>query len=104
MFTIRLAAIAALLLMQARFDMLVREDMFAGFAGNKEAFDRAMKLTEETLAKDPKHAEAKVWHGSGVFFQAGQAFQKGDMQNGIILWQKGLDEMEQAVKLAPDNV
>jgi hypothetical protein len=56
------------------------------------------------LAQDPKPAEAKVWHGGGVLFSSGEAFQKGDIQKGRELWQQALDEMEQAVRLAPDNV
>src|SRR4051794_18787746 len=47
-----------------RFDFLVREDFFAGLAGDREKFQRAMKLCEDTLAKNPKHADAMVWHGS----------------------------------------
>jgi tetratricopeptide (TPR) repeat protein len=45
-----------------------------------------------------------VWHGAGVFAQAGVAFRKGDTRKGGELWQKGLDEMNAAVALAPDNV
>src|SRR5437667_6253949 len=78
--------------------------LFAGFNGNREALERGMKLTEDTLAKDPNHAGARVWHGSGVLYLSGQAFQKGDQQNGMKLWRQGLDEMEQAVRLAPNNV
>src|SRR5207247_5545202 len=89
---------------QERFDMLVRQDFFAGFNGNREALERGMKITEDTLAKDPNHAEARVWHGSGILYLSGQAFQKGDQQNGMKLWRQGLDEMEQAVRLAPNNV
>src|SRR5260370_22069074 len=44
-----------------------------------------------------------VWHGAGLFYQAGQAFQKGDTQNGGELWQRGLTEMDAAVALEPDN-
>ena len=90
--------------LQQRFDMVVRQDFFAGFAGNREAFARAMKVTEDTLAKDPNHSEARVWHGAGILASSGQAFQKGDPQNGVKLWQQGLDEMEQAVRQAPNNV
>lgn len=89
---------------QERFDKLVRSDFFAGFAGDSKAFERAMSKTEETLAKNPKHAEAKVWHGAGVFFRSALAFEKGDYQNGLTLWQRGLGEMEAAVKLEPDKV
>src|SRR5262249_23116037 len=95
---------AACVIAQQRYDMIVRQDFFAGFAGNKEALARGMKVTEETLAKDPNHAEAKVWHGSGLLFLSGSAFQNGDAQNGMKLWQQGLGEIEQAVRLAPDNV
>ena len=87
-----------------RFDYQVRNDFFAGFSGNAEAMARAMAVAEATLAADPKHAEALVWHGSGLYFQAGQAFQKGDPQKGMELATKGIAEMDQAVALAPDNV
>ena len=95
---------AACVIAQQRYDMIVRQDFFAGFAGNKEALARGMKVTEETLGKDPNHAEANVWHGSGLLFLSGPAFQAGDVQNGMKLWQQGLGEMEHAVQLAPNNV
>src|SRR5262245_15120454 len=41
-----------------RFDYLVREDYFAGLAGDQAALERAIKVCEEALAKNPKHAEA----------------------------------------------
>jgi len=91
-------------LAQQRFDSLVREDFFAGIAGDMDKFERAMKFTEDTLAKTPNHPEAKVWHGAGVFFRANTAFEKGDSQKGLALWQVGLDEMKAAVKLAPNDV
>lgn len=58
-FATSLAALA-----QQRFDFKVREDMFAGMDGDTEAFDRAMKLIADTLAKDPDHAEA--WSGAAM--------------------------------------
>jgi hypothetical protein len=60
---------------ETRFDRLVRADFFAGLASDKEAFARAMQLIEETLTANPRHAEALVWRGSGLLFQAGQAYQ-----------------------------
>ena len=45
-FTMSLAALA-----QQRFDFKVREDMFAGMDGDTVAFDRAMKLIDDTLAR-----------------------------------------------------
>ena len=83
---------------------IVRADMFAGLAGDAARFAKAMAACERTLAREPKHPEALVWHGSGLFFQAGQAFQQGDMANGGPLWDRGLGEMNEAVSLAPDSL
>jgi tetratricopeptide (TPR) repeat protein len=82
----------------------VRADMFAGLAGDAARFTRAMEACERTLARDPTHAEALVWHGSGLFFQAGQAFSRGDMAAGGPLWERGLGEMNEAVSLAPNSL
>lgn len=87
-----------------RFDYVVRADFFAGMAGDQEAFDRAMKACETKLAKQPKHAEALVWHGGGLVFRSGQYFQKGDFQTGASLWQRGLEEMNEAGTIEPNNV
>ena len=87
-----------------RFDLVVRTDFFAGFAGDQARLARGMAACEEVLASTPNHAEALVWHGSGLAFNAGQAFQKGDMKTGGELWQRGMEEMDKAVALEPDNV
>jgi tetratricopeptide (TPR) repeat protein len=63
-----------------------------------------MEACERTLAASPKHAEALVWHGSGLAFKAGLAFQNGDRQAGAELWTRGMQEMDEAVSLEPDNV
>jgi tetratricopeptide (TPR) repeat protein len=88
----------------ARFDMMVRTDFFAGFAGDEARLQRAMDTCERTLAEDPKHAEAMVWHGSGLFFQARAAFRQGDTARGLEMYGRGLKEMDDAVALAPNNV
>ncbi len=103
-FAAALVMAAAILHAAERFDMLVRADFFSGFGGNKGALDRAMRICEETLRENPKHAEALVWHGSGNVFLSGQAFRKGDTAGGGQLWAAGLNEMEEAVRLAPDNL
>ena len=90
--------------LDARFDMTVRTDFFAGFAGDEARLKKGMDACEQTLAANPKHAEALVWHGSGLAFQAGMAFQKGDTQTGFELWTRGMSEMDTAVALAPENV
>jgi tetratricopeptide (TPR) repeat protein len=87
-----------------RFDFKVRADFFAGMAGDREAFERGMKTCEETLARNPKHAEALVWHGGGLIFRAGHQFQAGDVQQGFETWSRGLKEMDEAVALEPGNV
>jgi hypothetical protein len=87
-----------------KFDALVRADFFEGLAGDREAFSRAMKLCEETLTNHTKHAQAMVWHGSGLLFLAAQAFAAGDAQKGSEFWQQGMKEMDGAVALEPDNV
>lgn len=88
----------------ARFDMVVRTDFFAGFAGDEARLKRAMDTCERTLAEDPTHAEAMVWHGSGLFFQAGAAFRQGDTARGLEMFNRGIKEMDDAVALAPNNV
>ena len=103
--TLLLALAAATFLAAAdRFDHTVRQDFFAGLSGNKEAFDRAMKACDEILAENPKHAEAKVWRGSGYLSLAGALFQKQDFQNAMPLFEKGIAEMDAAVALEPNNL
>jgi tetratricopeptide (TPR) repeat protein len=99
-----LLAAAGFLIGQERFDLKVRNYFFAGFAGDLSSLEKGMRVCEETLASDPKNAEALVWHGSGLFYQAGQAFQKGDQQNGMQLWTRGLKEMDDSVALSPDSI
>lgn len=87
-----------------RFDLLVRTDFFAGFAGDQARLAKGMAACERVLSENPKHAEAMVWHGSGLAFTAGMAFRDGDMKRGGELWQRGSEEMDTAVALEPDNV
>ena len=88
----------------ARFDLVVRTDFFAGFAGDQARLAKGMAACEEVLASTPNHAEALVWHGSGLAFNAGIAFRNGDMKTGGELWQRGMEEMDRAASLEPDNV
>src|ERR1700686_1230994 len=95
---------AGLLLAQDRFDFKVRNYFFAGFAGDAASLEKGMKICEDSIAADPKDAEALGWHGAGLFYASGQAFQKQDMQKGGELWARGLKEMDDAVALAPDQL
>ena len=100
------ALLAALPQQQAakqRFDYLVRADFFAGVAGDEASLARAMDVCERTLAENPQHPEALVWHGAGLLVRSGRAFQKGDMATGGPLFDRGMKEMSEAVTLAPDN-
>lgn len=87
-----------------RFDEVVRADFFAGLAGNEASLEKAMKVCEERLARNPKDAPAMVWHGGGLFYRAGLAFRNGDTLKGIDLRDRGLKEMNEAVSLRPDDV
>ena len=87
-----------------RFDMLVREDFFAGMFGDVESLDRGMSFCEKVLEKHPHHAEALVWHGGGLLTRASLAYAKGDSPRGDALFQRGLEEMDEAEKYEPDNI
>src|SRR5262249_3914411 len=87
-----------------RFDMVVRADFFAGFAGDEARLRKGMETCEQVLATNPRHAEALVWHGSGLVFQAGQAFASGDMARGGGVGDRGLKEVNDAAAIAPDAV
>ncbi len=95
---------AGALFSQDRFDMKVRNYFFAGLAGDASSLQKGMKICEDILARDPKQPEALVWHGMGLVQQSQEAFQKGDQQNGAVLWQRGLDEMDQAEAIAPNDL
>lgn len=100
------AAIAAgsLLIAAERFDHKVRDKFFQGFTGNPGALAEGMKICEEILSENPKHAEALVWHGGGLLFQSRDYFIKGEREQGMALFQKGVAEMDMAVELAPKSV
>ena len=86
-----------------RFDYLVRADFFAGAAGDEARLAKAIDLCERTLAANPSHAEAMVWHGAAMLVRSGQAFRAGDGANGGRLFQQGLDEMNKALEVKPDS-
>jgi tetratricopeptide (TPR) repeat protein len=87
-----------------RFDLSVREDFFSGFAGDMKALARGMKKCEQALAKDPKNAEALVWHGSGLSYDAKRAFMAGDVEKGRQIQAQAVKEMNDAVTMRPDDV
>jgi hypothetical protein len=80
--------------------MLVRDDFFAGLQGDDQALARAMRLCEAALRKNPRDPAALVWHGNGLAFTGGRTFNSG----GAADWYRGLQEMDDAVALAPDDL
>ena len=102
--TLLILVICIIAVAQERFDIKVREYFFSGFTGNTAALDKGMKMCEEALAANPKFPEAMVWHGSGLVYRAFGAFQTGDQQKGLELWRQGMQEMDTAVEMAPDNL
>ncbi len=82
----------------------LQKDFEAGMKGDTKAFETAMKQSNELLAKNPKDAEIMVLRGSATLYQSGQAFQTGNFGEGGKLWAKGQTDMDEAVKISPDNV
>lgn len=76
-----------------RFDQNVRNDFFAGFAGDAAAREGALNKAEQALAADPKHAEALVWRGAGLQAKGGQAFRDNDRDTGMRFMAQGTGEM-----------
>jgi tetratricopeptide (TPR) repeat protein len=88
--------LAGALLAQSGFDYnSVQRDMLTGISGNPEAFKRAMAACEKTLAENPNHPEALIYHGIGLLFQS-----QGDAQ----VFPKALAEMDRAVELDPNSL
>jgi len=84
-----------------RFDHVVRDDFFAGLRGDPARLEKVMKRCEDELAKDPRHAQALVFHGSGLSVLSGQAFRRGDLAAAGELFERGLREMNEAAAIAP---
>ena len=87
-----------------RFDMLVRDDFFAGMMGDPNRLDRGLKICEEILVRNPRDAEALVWHGGGLLTRAAQAYTNGDSALGDRLWNLGIREMNDARAVEPANM
>jgi hypothetical protein len=86
-----------------RFDNLVREDFFAGVSGDEARLQKVLDVCDAALARDPRDAQALVWHGSALVVRAGRQFEKGDPANGGATFERGMKEMDDALGLAPDN-
>jgi tetratricopeptide (TPR) repeat protein len=81
----------------------VRSDFFLGLGrGDMVRLERGMKFCETTLAAEPNHAEALVWHGAGLAYLAGVAMNAKDMIKARDLVEQAIKEMDRAVALAPN--
>jgi hypothetical protein len=89
---------------EERFDYKVRDDLFAGFDGDKEALQRGLETCEEALGENPRHAEALVWRGAVRVFKSRTAFMTGAPALGMKYWTTGLKDMDDAVDIAPDDI
>jgi hypothetical protein len=89
---------------QERFDLKVREDFFAGMFGDTARLDAALRQTEEILRRNPRHAAALVWHGSGLITRAANAWTAGRNAEGERLWRQGIREMDRARAIAPNDL
>ncbi|WP_165073362.1 hypothetical protein [Paludisphaera rhizosphaerae] len=87
-----------------RFDLKVREEIFAGFRGDEKSMARGLDACEAALKQKPDYAKALVWRGAARTFQGGQAFRRKDREEGLKLWQTGLADMDRAVALEPKDV
>ena len=87
-----------------RFDLMVRELFFAGFGGDERALEKGMTICAEALARNPQHAEALVWQGSGKLYRAGILFSRAEFEKALPLWQQGLAEMDRAVAMKPKSL
>src|SRR3954451_13907138 len=97
-------ALALLLPAQPGFDRIVRDDFFAGMFGDTARLDQGMRYTEGILRRDPRHAQALVWHGSGMCTRAANAWTAGNDALGRRLWKQGIGEMNRARALAANDL
>jgi hypothetical protein len=86
-----------------RVPQSVLDDFMAGFGGDKAALDRAVTAAGQIVQADPANAEALAWRSAGLGAQSGTAFQSGNFQEGMRLWQDSTSGLNQAVDMEPDN-
>src|SRR5204863_4740867 len=99
-----LLVLSGMISAQQRLDGLRAKDFQAAFSGSAEQFENLMKIIDEALANNPKHALGWVLHGMGSLRRAGDAATSGDTAGAGKLLQSGLAEMAKGVQLAPDNL
>ena len=106
--TIWISVVSALILCggataQQKVEDLKARDLQAAFRGDSEGLERLMKVIEEALSTNPNNPKAMVTHGIGLLRRSGDLAQKGQLENSARVYQSAIDEMERAVRLAPDS-
>ena len=81
-----------------------RRKFFAVFRGDFSQFEQGMKEIEAMLAKNPRDARARVWHGNGLMVRAGVKRFTGQVEAGKKLLLQSKAECDRAVALAPQDV
>ena len=84
-----------------RFDYLVREDMFRGYAGDTAALERAMALCEARLAENPEHAEALVGTATACCSCPGKPSASATTTRGRRLLRRRLSKWARQSRSAP---
>jgi tetratricopeptide (TPR) repeat protein len=82
----------------------VRNDVLAALDGDEAALDRAERLCDDALRRNPADAEALVEHGIAMSLRSWRASRAGDMQGAKVYWDRAVSEMDRAVALAPDDL
>ena len=82
----------------------VRDDFYAGFRGDAARLDRTMKTCDDALVANPSDAPALAWRGGGFLFLGAQALRRGEPAKGSELYAKGLQQMQSALDLGPNNI
>jgi hypothetical protein len=97
-------AVAGILAAQQDLQDLGVAGIQALFKGTPEDLQRLAKMVDADLAVDPNYPLARLLHGVLTFNRAGDSSKKGDMAAAGKFFQQGVSEMEEAIRLDPDNV
>ncbi len=80
------------------------EDFAEGLAGDEAALGRAVEASKTILEANPDDANAAAWHGYGLTIHCGRLFEEGKTGEGIEMWSRGLDLINQAIERDPGLV
>lgn len=104
-FSIAMLALTAGMLGQSAGDLRsAGADLMGALTGDIERMERGIRTIEALLVEDPNNPDAKVMLGNGLAARATEGFKKGDMASAAKFWQAGIDEMAEAVELAPESL